>query len=132
MKNSQFWLNLPVSDINRSRQFYLDIGFELNEQFDQSEEAVSLFIGVQKIVLMLFPVRTFGHFIQEGAEYITSGNEVLFSLSVESREDVDKIAKLVRSSGGDVFAPPSEEQGVIYGMSFSDPDGHKWNVIRIS
>ena len=132
MKDSQFWINLPVSDISRSRQFYVDIGFELNEQFDQSEEAVSLLFGVQKIVLMLFPIRIFGHFIQEGAEYITSGNEVLFSLSAESREDVDKIAKLVKSSGGDVFSPPSEEHELMYGMSFSDPDGHKWNVLWIS
>ena len=129
MKDSQFWFNLPVTDMARSRKFYVDIGMELNEQFEQSDEAVSFLVGVQKIVMMLFPVRTFGHFIQEGAEYITSGNEVLFNLSASSREEVDEMANRVKEAGGEVYAPPSEEQGWMYGMAFSDPDGHKWNVL---
>jgi len=129
MKESQFWFNLPVENVERAREFYLQIGMELNDQFNQTEEAASLLIGKQKIVLMLFPTRTFGHFIQESPEYITSGNEVLFNISASTPAEVDRIADLVRAAGGDVFAPPSEEQGWMYGMAFSDPDGHKWDVL---
>ena len=32
-------------------------------------------------------------------------------------------------AGGDVFAPPADNQGWMYGFAFKDPDGHRWNQL---
>jgi predicted lactoylglutathione lyase len=31
--------------------------------------------------------------------------------------------------GGSVFSKPIEQGGWMYGCGFSDPDGHRWNVL---
>ena len=61
---------------------------------------------------------------------LENGNEVMFTLSADSREEVDEWAKEVKKAGGTVFSKPQKIQGNKdwYGCGFADPDGHKWNV----
>jgi predicted lactoylglutathione lyase len=56
-------------------------------------------------------------------------NEVLFSISADSREEVEQLAEAVKAAGGQLFSAPKEIQGWMYGCGFSDPDGHKWNSL---
>lgn len=129
MKNSQFWFNLAVRDVEKSRQFYQDIGFELNPQFAHSKDTSSLMVGKQRIVMMLFSETIFSNFVKTKVEDLDYGHEILFNLSADSREEVDALAKAVIEAGGKIFEPPAENQGWMYGMGFEDPDGHKWNVL---
>ena len=57
-----------------------------------------------------------------------NANEVLFTLSAESKEQVDKWAKEVEKAGGTLISEPEEFGGGYYGFVFADPDGHKFNV----
>ena len=43
-----FWFNLPVQNVTKSTRFFVEIGFTLNEQFNNSDTAASLFIGNKK------------------------------------------------------------------------------------
>ena len=59
---------------------------------------------------------------------LTQGSEIMFTLSAKSKGEVDKWAEEVRKAGGKIFMEPTNyEQGYTFG--FSDPDGHKFNVL---
>jgi predicted lactoylglutathione lyase len=57
-----------------------------------------------------------------------NANEVLFTLSAQSRDQVDKWAKEVEKAGGKNISKPEEFGEGYYGFVFADPDEHKFNV----
>lgn len=124
----QFWINLPVKDVAASRAFFSALGFTLNEHMGGSDSACFL-IGENNAVLMLFPESQMEHFMQAKVSDTGAGSEILLSFDAESREEVDKIAQIAEANGGNVFGKPSDIQGWMYGCGFSDPDGHRWNVL---
>lgn len=129
MKDKQFWFNLPVNDVNASREFYVSIGFELNSQFNQSEQAASLFVGDRQIILMLFPSEVFKTFVSNDINNTEASNEVLFNLSANNREEVDAMVQRVLDAGGSIYQDPNLINGWMYGLGFADPDGHRWNQV---
>jgi predicted lactoylglutathione lyase len=62
---------------------------------------------------------------------LSKGNEVIFSISAETEAEVDDWATKVKDAGGNVFSPPESIQGVYYGCAFADPDGHKFNILKM-
>ena len=125
----ELWINLPVKDLNKSKEFFTRIGFLLNPQYDR-EEAVSLLIGDKQIVVMLFPEDTFKDFTGSKITDSSQSTEVLFSVDAESKEEVDELAKKVVEAGGIIFGEPGGEDW-MYGFGFSDLDGHRWNVLHM-
>ena len=122
------WLNLPVKDLNKSKQFFTSIGFSLNPQHANNDEAVSLVIGENKVIVMLFPESTFKGFTSHEVADTKLATEVLFSIGAESREEVDEMVKKAVEAGGSIFSEPGG-QGWMYGAGFADLDGHRWNVL---
>jgi len=127
----EFWVNLPVKDIKRSREFFTEIGFSLNQKYGNSDESASFLIGDKNVVLMLFVERIFKTFTRNEISDTGQSSEVLFSIDAENREEVDALAKRVSNAGGTIFSKPEEHQGWMYGFGFSDPDGHRWNVLHM-
>jgi hypothetical protein len=125
----QFWINLPVKDINRSKKFFADLGFTFNPNFGNSEGSASLMLGEQKIVIMLFEEAAFQSFTNMPVADTSKGNEVLLSIDAQSKEDVDALAQRAVEAGGSSNHKPSEMKGFMYGCTFADPDGHRWNVL---
>jgi uncharacterized protein len=125
----EIWINLPVKEVNKSRAFFTAIGFTLNEQYGNSDQSASLFVGSKNIVLMLFNEKQFSGFTQQPIADTAKGTEVLFSIDAESPDETDALAKKVTDAGGTVFAAPGWNQGWMYGFGFADPDGHRWNVL---
>ncbi|HEY0029285.1 MAG TPA: VOC family protein, partial [Bacteroidia bacterium] len=80
---------------------------------------------------MLFAEAIFKGFTRAGIADTKQGSEVLFSFDAESREEVDEMAKRVEAAGGTIFGKPSDVQGWMYGCGFTDPDGHRWNVLHM-
>lgn len=123
------WLNLPVKDLARSVAFYNAIGFAPNPGPGNSDHSASFTVGDKAVVLMLFPEDAFSGFAQHAVADTSKGSEVLFSLGANSRSLVDDIANRAAEAGGTVFSEPEEFGGFMYGCGFSDPDGHRWNVL---
>lgn len=122
------WINLPVKNVSRSKDFFTSLGFTLN-QHGNSDISASMIIGDKHIILMLFAEAAFKGFTGNGLPDTATGTEVLFSISAESREEVDELAQKVVAAGGTLYAPPGENQGWMYGCGFVDIDGHRWNVL---
>lgn len=124
----QIWLNLPVKNIEKSKKFFLSIGFSFNEEYC-NEQSACLLVGEKNFVVMLFEESMFVSFVQNNVLASSTHAEMLISIDAESRQEVDDLAKKVNDAGGMVFAKPAENQGWMYGCGFSDLDGHRWNVL---
>ncbi|MEL1253271.1 VOC family protein [Flavobacterium sp. DGU38] len=124
----QIWLNLPVKNVAKAKDFFWKIGFSFNEQHD-TPNSTCMIVGEGHFVVMLFEESVFEGFSQNGITDTNSGSEVLISIDAESRQEVEEFAKKVQDAGGTVFAPPAESQGWMYGCGFADLDGHRWSVL---
>lgn len=124
----QIWLNLPVKDAMRSKEFFSKIGFTFIEERTTSDSACML-VGQTNFVVMLFSEGMFKSFINHPITDPKQSSEFLISLDAESREEVDELQQKVIDAGGTIFAQTAENQGWMYGMGFADLDGHRWNVL---
>jgi predicted lactoylglutathione lyase len=122
------WINLPVKDVCKSKEFFAKLGFSFDEKRSNDEMAV-LWVGESKAHVLLFSEKTFKSFTQNELANTGKATEVLISFEAESREEVDQIARKVFEAGGNIFGEPGEIQGWMYGCGFADLDGHRWNVL---
>lgn len=124
MDTKQIWANLAVKDLDRTTKFYTELGFKPN---GQSKELTSFIIGDDNFVIHFFTKEQLGKFMPEISD-LSTGNEIMFTLSAKNKGEVDEWAEAARKAGGKIFLEPTTyEQG--YTFSFSDPDGHKFNVL---
>jgi len=127
----EFWLNLPVKNIQKSKAFFASIGFKFNSQHGNTESSAAMLVGDKNIVVMLFEEPMFCGFTNSAIANTQQGTEVLLSFDAQSKEEVDQIVQLVVAAGGKSNHKPSEMKGWMYGCVFSDLDGHKWNVVYL-
>eukprot|EP01012_Entosiphon_sulcatum_P036640 TRINITY_DN46730_c0_g1_i1.p1 TRINITY_DN46730_c0_g1~~TRINITY_DN46730_c0_g1_i1.p1 ORF type:complete len:131 (+),score=26.64 TRINITY_DN46730_c0_g1_i1:1-393(+) len=125
MKPKLIWANLGVADLQRTTAFYTALGFK---QGGQTEELTSFHIGDNSFVINFFVDKRFNMDINGMSAGSTPGSEVVFSLSANSKEEVDACAEEVKQAGGTIYSKAQDFQKG-YTMGFADPDGHKFNVL---
>jgi predicted lactoylglutathione lyase len=125
MNPKMIWSNLAVSDLERTTKFYTELGFKPN---GKSNELTSFLIGKNDFVMHFFLKDILKTSIKGEITDSQISNEVIFTLSAESKDQVDNWAKEVESAGGKIISEPEEFGKEYYGFVFADPDGHKFNV----
>lgn len=125
----ELWLNLPSKNVKKSTEFFLQMGFKLNERYGNTEHSASFLVGDKNIVVMLFAEHIFKSFTGNDITDTRLSTEILLSIDAQSKEEVDAYAKKAASAGGSVYHEPAESQGWMYGCGFCDLDGHRWNVL---
>jgi len=125
-----FWLTLPVKDINKSKAFFTQLGFKFNTQYSDPKSAC-LLVGEKNVVVMLFEEPAFKGFISGEIADVKQGAEVLLSFDAQSKEEVDELVKKVIAAGGKSNHKPYDMQGYMYGCVFTDIDGHRWNILHM-
>lgn len=123
--NRMIFVNLPVADVRTSRRFYTGLGFSVNEQF--SDDNVACIVVSDTIFVMLLEHERFKDFITNEIADARATTQVLNALSAESRAEVDALVAKAVELGGTARTPM--EDGPMYGHSFTDPDGHVWELI---
>ena len=120
------FVNLPVKDLQKSMDFFSQLGYSFNKQFT-NEKAASMVIS-DTIFVMLVTEPFFQSFIP-GKEIsdTAKAKEVLVCLSADSREAVDSLVDKALAAGANIFRAP-EDHGFMYGRSLEDIDGHVWEV----
>jgi predicted lactoylglutathione lyase len=126
MKTKKIWANLAVSDIKRTTKFYLELGFQ--PYAHPTTEITSFIVGKDNFVVQFFSPDKLRTGIKGELADLTKGNEIIFTLSAENREEVDNWAKEVQQAGGTIISKPEEFGEGYYGFVFADPDGHRFNV----
>lgn len=125
VRAEQTYINMSVKNLEKSRAFFEEIGFEFNENFSDSN-AACMMINDQTFV-MLLGEDFFKTFTKKNVVDSTKATEVIIALSADSREAVDELVNKAFEAG----ASPSGDQmdhGFMYGWSFQDLDGHLWEV----
>jgi uncharacterized protein len=123
--SKKIFINLPVKDLDKSKEFFIKLGFKINSQFTDQNAACVVFSD--NIYAMLLVKDFFTRFTKKKIINAHTSTEVLLSLSAESKEEVDKLANAAVKSGGKINRP-AEDMGFMYGQSFQDLDGHIWEV----
>jgi predicted lactoylglutathione lyase len=126
MKTRKIFLNLPVRDLNKTKEFFSKLGFEYNPMF--TDENAACMILSEDGFVMLLQDKYFKTFTKKELSDSTKYTEALFGLSCESREEVDAIVKKAIDAGG-AHAMDPQDHGFMYGWSFYDLDGHHWEVV---
>lgn len=125
----EFWVNLPVKDLKKSKDFFTELGFTFKPLPGNREDGACLILGSKSVYVMMFEENMFRSFTDTTITDTSKSNEVLFSIDAENTDEVNILAERVKKAGGKVFAGPAEKDGWMYGFGFSDPDGHLWNVL---
>lgn len=125
----EFWVNLPVKDLKRSKDFFTKLGFTFKPLPGNREDGACLILGTKSVYVMMFEHEMFRSFTDTEITDTSRSSEVLFSIDAENTDEVNILAERVEKAGGKVFAGPAEKDGWMYGFGFSDPDGHRWNVL---
>ncbi|TXG76811.1 glyoxalase [Patescibacteria group bacterium] len=121
----QVFINLPVSDLAKSTQFYEALGFTKNLTF--SDENASSMMWSDEIVFMLLTREYYAKFLQNKAVADTTvTNATLIALTLDSREAVQQFADTAKANGGDYFiADPNKDLDFMFGCEVTDLDGNQ-------
>lgn len=120
MINSIF-VNLHVKNLERSVKFFTQLGFKFNPQFT-NEEATCMVLG-KDMYAMLLVEKLFSDFSKRPIGDTPKTAEVITSLMLENRVDVDVLADKALLVGAVNYSDPVE-MGFMYNRSFQDLDGH--------
>jgi uncharacterized protein len=122
------FVNLPVHDLAVANAFYTGLGFTINPDF--SDESTTCIKVSDSIYVMLLVRDRFGDFVVGDIGDPAKSTTTLLCLTAESRAEVDKLVADALANGGRAWLPV-QEHGPMYGHSFTDPDGHVWEVVHM-
>jgi uncharacterized protein len=123
--STQIFVNLPVKDLNKSVDFFTQLGYKFNPQFTD-ENATCMLVG-ENIFVMLLVENYFKTFTPKDICDTTKSAEVLVALSFESRADVEAMVAKAIAAGGTTYNDP-KDHGFMYQHGFQDLDGHIWEI----
>jgi predicted lactoylglutathione lyase len=126
MATNNIFVNLPVEDLERATSFYTALGYTVNPNFSD-EKAANIRLS-DSIYLMLLVKPYFSTFTDREVVDPRRSAEVLNSLGVDSREEVDAFAAKAVAAGGAELGDP-EDYGFMYSRDIEDPDGHAWQIM---
>jgi len=122
---TKIFVNLPVKDLDKSKEFFSKLGFAFNAQFT-NKDAACMVISEDNYAMLLVE-SFFKTFIKKEIVNAKKSTEVLVALSSESKESVDKMLRNALAAGAKEANEP-QDHGFMYGRSFEDLDGHIWEI----
>lgn len=123
--HQMIFINLPVADPERSREFFSALGYAFDEEMC-NEGALALELGPNHYAMLLKTEFFAGFHDAQVAE--PGQHEVLTCLSAENRAEVDDLVDRAIAAGAHQVR--AEEHGeFMYGRSYADLDGHIWEIM---
>jgi len=121
----QIFINLAVKDLQKSMNFYAALGFSNNTQF--SDDTGKCMVWSENIFVMIMTHEKFTTFATKPIADTKSNLAGLFSLSVDSFDEVNNILTNGLKSGG---TEPNEmrDYGFMQQRTIEDFDGHTWEI----
>jgi predicted lactoylglutathione lyase len=121
----QVFINLAVKDLQKSVDLYTALGFTNNPQF--SDETGKCMVWSDNIFVMLLSHEKFKNFTTKPIADTKSSIAGLFSLSVDSVDEVNSMMASGLKAGG---IEPNEmrDYGFMQQRTIEDPDGHTWEI----
>jgi len=121
----QVFINLAVTDVEKSMKLYTSMGFTNNPQF--SDETAKCMIWSENIFVMILTHERFKSFTNKPLADTKTNVAALFSLSVDSVDSMNEIVNNAVSAGG-VEPVEMKDYGFMQQRTIEDFDGHTWEV----
>ncbi|HET6174031.1 MAG TPA: VOC family protein [Gaiellales bacterium] len=122
----KLFVNLGVSDVDASVEFFHRLGFAFDPRF--TDETAACMILSDQAFVMLLVEDCFKDFTTKALCDAGTHTEAILAVSADSREQVDALVNKALAFGGRPAGEPIDH-GFMYGRSFHDPDGHLWEVV---
>src|SRR6476661_1656301 len=108
------FVNLPVTDLERSKAFYETIGFRNEPKF--SNEAAAMTVLSDTISVMLLTHPFYATFTRKPIADAHNSSQILLCISCDSPAEVDRITEAAGAAGGRADVAPKQDMGdVMYG-----------------
>ncbi|MEV6688308.1 VOC family protein [Streptomyces sp. NPDC051130] len=115
-------ITLGVGDLARSRAFYESLGWR------GQETAETVFFQAGGLALILWSRAKLA--ADSGIEDTGRGDfgGIVLAHNVRGRDEVDALIEAARGAGATVTSPPAPTFYGGYAGTFTDPDGHPWEI----
>ena len=133
MKPTKIWANLGVENLKKTQEFYQTLGFKLNG--NPTEDLVSFLFGDDEFIIHFFEREKLKSGLEGEIADLRQGNEIIFSLLVENKDEFDTWIEEIKEAGGTIFFDSNKDRKKFYDENgyyvcvFADPDGHKFNLL---
>lgn len=124
----QIFINLAVHNLTKSMTFYEALGFKNNPQF--SDDHGKCMVWSDHIFLMILSHEKFLSFTEKPIAETKISIAALFSLSMDSLEEVNQVVESGLRAGG---IEPNEmrDYGFMVQRTIEDFDGHTWEIFHM-
>jgi predicted lactoylglutathione lyase len=121
----KIFINLPVSDLKQSMNFYSKIGFRNEPMFTDETAAAMQFSD--EIFVMLLTHEKYSTFTKKPIADTGTNSAALYALQLESLGAINRLFEDAIAAGGRE-AGDAKDYGFMQQRSFEDLDGHTWEV----
>lgn len=125
----QIFINLPVSDLEKSKALHVALGHKINPKF--TDDNAACVVVSDTIYFMLLRREFFQTFTDRAICDTSKDVEVLLALTAEDRAQVDAIMAIALAHGARE-AGTARDYGFMYQRAFADPDGHIFEVFYMN
>ena len=124
--SKKIFVNLPVKDLDKSISFFKQLGYEFNPQF--TDDTAACMVISDEIYTMLLTEKKFKEFTPKEIANASTTTEVITCLSCDSKDEVNDLMDRALGAGASETRGP-QDYGFMYGRSYSDLDGHIWELM---
>lgn len=115
------FINLPVTDVKRSKEFFTAIGWGINENF--TDENAACIVFSDEIYFMVLTRQYLQTFTTKEVIDPATHAQTSIAFTRDSREDVDSTMSAGLAAGGSEPREP-QDYGFMYSRDLEDPDGN--------
>lgn len=123
---TKIFVNLPVKDLDKSKEFFGKLGYTFNAQF--TDEKAACMVITEDIYAMLLTEPFFKTFTSKDITDTSKSTEMLICLSADSREQADELYHKAIAAGA-TTPRDKNDMGFMYNVTFEDLDGHTWEIM---
>jgi predicted lactoylglutathione lyase len=121
---TKLFVNLPVTDLERSKAFFTELDFDF---FGMAPGMAAVVIN-EDTQVMLLDQPTFAGYAQTPVDARAAGTEAILVLGLENVSQVDGVVDKALAAGATSTGDATSEGG-RYTRGFVDLDGHRWAAL---
>ena len=121
--SKMIFVNLPIADVDKSREFFGSLGYSFNENFSD-EKALCMVIS-DTIFAMLVKPEYLNTFLDKPLGDPKQAVTAIVSLNFDSREELVAHCQKAFSLGARNYKEPVDH-GFMFQWGFEDLDGNIW------
>lgn len=123
---TSIFVNLPTSDLDRSKGFFEALGWSINPLF--TDENAACIVIEENLFLMVLTRDFFATFTDKPIADPSTSMMTQTAFSRDSREDVDAILEKALAAGA-TEPRAAQDYGFMYARDFQDPDGNEFSAL---